>query len=80
MKYLDIMFNLEKGGKYSRIEPFLEGMYHNMRYGTMGESLGEASASPDEGVMAGDKLLYHRRVVLPQFGSEPVQTGTKPQK
>jgi hypothetical protein len=34
MKYLDIMFDLEKGGKYSKIEPFLEAgecMYHNMR-------------------------------------------------
>ena len=27
-----------------------------------GEGLGEASASPDEGVMAGNKLLCHRRV------------------
>jgi hypothetical protein len=28
----------------------------------MGEGLGEASPSPDEGVMAGDKLLYYGRV------------------
>ena len=27
-----------------------------------GGALGEASASPDEGVMAGDKPLYHGRV------------------
>lgn len=47
------MFDLDKGGKYSRIEPFLEAGECNMRWGARVEDLGEASASPDEGVMTG---------------------------